>query len=52
MSKLDVLLTIHNFRELKSLANNAKIRSSQKFLLSSVYVHYVAINSLIAVISY
>ena len=29
----DVLLAIYNFSELKSLANNAKIRSSLKFLL-------------------
>ena len=33
MSKRDVLLMIHNFSELKSLANNAKIRSSLKFVL-------------------
>ena len=33
MSKLDVFLAIHNFSELKSLASNAKIRSSLKFLL-------------------
>ena len=33
MSKGDVLLAIHNFSELKSLANNAKIRSLLKFLL-------------------
>ena len=33
MSKWDVLLAIHNFSELKSLANNAKIRSSLKYLL-------------------
>ena len=33
MSKRDVLLAIHNFSELKSLAKNAKIRSAQKFLL-------------------
>ena len=29
-----VLLAIHNLSELKSLANNAKIRSSLKFLLN------------------
>ena len=28
MSKGDVLLAIHNFGELKNLANNVKIRSS------------------------
>ena len=33
MSKQDVLLAIHNCSEMKSLANNAKIRSSLKFLL-------------------
>ena len=33
MSKRDVLLPIHNFSDLKSLANNAKIRSSLKILL-------------------
>ena len=32
MSKGNVLLAIHNFSEMKSLANNAKIRSSLKFL--------------------
>ena len=36
MSKWDVLLVILNFRELSSLANNAKIRSSLKFLLVSI----------------
>ena len=38
MSKRDVLLAILNFSELKDLANNAKMRSSLKFLL----VRYVA----------
>ena len=33
MSKRDVLLAILNFGELKSLANNAKIRSSLKLHL-------------------
>ena len=33
MSKWGVLLVIQNFSELDSLANNAKIRSSLKFLL-------------------
>ena len=33
MSKRDVLLAKHNFSEMKSLANNARIRSSLKFLL-------------------
>ena len=33
MSKQNVLLAIHNFSEMESLANNAKIRSSLKFLL-------------------
>ena len=33
MSKWGVLLAIQNFSELESLANNAKIRSSLKFLL-------------------
>ena len=33
MSKQDLLLEILNFSELKSLANNAKIRSWLKFLL-------------------
>ena len=34
LPKQDVLLTIHNFSELKSLAYNAKIKSSLKFLLA------------------
>ena len=38
MFKRDVLLAIHNFRELKSLANNAKIRSSLKFLLIRYFI--------------
>ena len=33
MSEWDVLLAIHYFVELRSLANNAKIRSSLKFQL-------------------
>ena len=33
ISKWGVLIVIHNFRELKNLANNAKIRSSFKFQL-------------------
>ena len=33
MSKQDVMLAIHNLSNLKSLANNAKIRFSLKFLL-------------------
>ena len=33
MSKGDVLLVIHNFSELKSLVDNAKIRSLLKLLL-------------------
>ena len=33
MSRRDVLLAIHNFSELKSLANNAKMKSLLKFLL-------------------
>ena len=33
MSKRDVLLAMQNFREMKRLANNAKIRSSLKILL-------------------
>ena len=33
MSKREVFFAIHNFREVKSLANNAKIRSSPTFLL-------------------
>ena len=33
MSKWEALLAIHNFSELKSLAYNAKIRTSLKFLL-------------------
>ena len=33
ISKWDVFLAKHKFSELKSLANNAKIRSSLKFLL-------------------
>ena len=33
VSKRNVLLAIHNFSELKSLANDVKIRSSLKFLL-------------------
>ena len=37
MFKRDVLLAIHNFSEVKSLANNVKIRSSLKFLLNKVY---------------
>ena len=38
MFKWDVLLVIHNFSELKSLTNNAKIRSSLKFLLNTVWI--------------
>ena len=38
ISKQDVLLAIHNFRELKSLANNAKIRSLLKFQLIKIPV--------------
>ena len=34
MSKDNVLLAMHNLSELKSLANNAKIRSSLKILLN------------------
>ena len=33
MSKRDVLLAIHNFSEMKRLANIAKIRFSLKFIL-------------------
>ena len=51
ISKWDVLWVIHNFIELKSLANNAKIRFLLKFLLkrcinvaiqadNTLYVHY------------
>ena len=36
MYKWDLLQAIHNFSELKSLANNAKIRSSLKFLLIGI----------------
>ena len=40
ISKRDALLAIHNFGELKNLANNAKIRSSLKFLLYCImYIH-------------
>ena len=39
MSKRDVLLAIYNISKLKSLANNAKIRSSLKFLLLGIYKH-------------
>ena len=38
MFKRDVLLAIHNLRELKSIANNAKIRSSLKFLLIRYFI--------------
>ena len=38
MSKQDALLAIHNFSELKSLANNGKIRSSLKFLLIRYHI--------------
>ena len=41
MSKRDVLLVIHNFSELKSLANNAKIRPSLKFLLIQYLYMYI-----------
>ena len=34
-AKWDILLVIHNFRELKNLAINAKIKSYLKFLYSS-----------------
>ena len=33
MSERDVLLAIYKFSELKSFANNAKIKSSLKFIL-------------------
>ena len=33
ISKRDLFLGIHNFKELRSLADNAKVRSSLKFLL-------------------
>ena len=41
MSKWEALLAIHNFSELKSLAYNAKIRTSLKFYLygNSFYLH-------------
>ena len=42
MSKRVVLLAIHNFSKLKSLTNNAKIRSSLKFLLKR-YIHQIII---------
>ena len=44
MSNRNVLLAIHNFSEVKSLANNAKIRSSLKLLL----IRYQWYNSLIS----
>ena len=34
LSQRDVLLAVHNLSELKSLAYNAKIKSSLKFLLA------------------
>ena len=37
MSKRDLLLAILNFSQLKSISNNAKIRSSLKFLLVRQY---------------
>ena len=37
MFKLDILLAIRNFSELRSLANNAKIISLLKFLLNIQY---------------
>ena len=50
MPKPDVLLAIHNFSELKSLANDTKIRPSLKFLLiqyknenSDLQVHFFLI---------
>ena len=36
MSEQDVLSAIHNFSELKNFANNAKIRSSLKYLLYEI----------------
>ena len=39
MIKWGVLFAIHNFSDLKSLANNAKIRSSLKFLLKQYVVN-------------
>ena len=38
MSKWGVLLAIHNFSDLKSLANNAKIRAS---LIKNFYLHSI-----------
>ena len=38
----DVLLAMHNFRELKNLANNAKIKYSLKFLLHFTYLNMEA----------
>ena len=40
MSKQDVLLAIRNFRGLKSLSYNAKIRTSLKFLLIQYIYHF------------
>ena len=39
ISMRDVLLAINNFSKLKSLANNAKIRSSLKFQLNIITVY-------------
>ena len=39
-SKRDVLLTIHNFSDVKSLANNAKVLSSLIFPLIWYHMHY------------
>ena len=47
ISMRDVLLAINNFSKLKSLANNAKIRSSLKFLLIRYYRVFLLIFILI-----
>ena len=45
MFKRDVLLAIHTFSELKSLAKSAKMRSSLKYLLIRYYICNTLFNS-------
>ena len=49
MSKRDVMLATHNLSELKSLANNAKIKSLLKFLLIRYLDYTVLADSLLFV---
>ena len=48
MSKQGVFLPIHNFSGLKSLANNAKIRTSLKFLLIQ-YKDWIVFYAILAI---